>query len=140
MRVYMKFFSAVYALAIYAFIFLPVVVLVVFSLQSTAFPIPPFTGPSTRWYEAVLNDPRLTSALFNSLAVAIISSLVAVALGFLSAWGFARFTLPGSACHARPHHPAAHRQLPHHRHGPPRHLQHGRCSRKSLSPPASAMW
>ena len=97
MRVYMKFFSAVYALAIYGFIFLPVAVLVVFSLQSTAFPIPPFTGPSTRWYEAVLNDPRLTSALFNSLAVAIISSLVAVALGFLSAWGFARFTLPGSA-------------------------------------------
>ena len=97
MRVFMRFLSAVYALAIYGFIFLPVVVLVVFSLQSTAFPIPPFTGPSTRWYEAVLNDPRLTSALFNSLAVAIISSLVAVALGFVSAWGFARFVLPGSA-------------------------------------------
>jgi spermidine/putrescine transport system permease protein len=97
MRGYMRFFSAVYALAIYGFIFLPVVVLVVFSLQSTAFPIPPFTGPSTRWYEAALNDPRLTSALFNSLAVALISSLVAVALGFVSAWGFARFVLPGSA-------------------------------------------
>jgi spermidine/putrescine transport system permease protein len=97
MRAYMKFFSAVYALAVYAFIFLPVLVLVVFSLQSTAFPIPPFTGPSSRWYEAVLNDPRLTSALFNSLAVAILSYVVAVALGFLSAWGFARFVLPGSA-------------------------------------------
>lgn len=97
MRAFIKFFSAGYALAIYGFIFLPVVVLVVFSLQSTAFPIPPFTGPSTRWYEAVLNDPRLTSALLNSLAVAIISSLVAVALGFVSAWGFARFVLPGSA-------------------------------------------
>ncbi|MEQ1521398.1 MAG: ABC transporter permease [Aestuariivirga sp.] len=97
MRIFMKFLSAFYALAIYGFIFLPVVVLVVFSLQSTAFPIPPFTGPSTRWYEAVLNDPRLTSALFNSLAVAIISSVVAVALGFVSAWGFARFVLPGSA-------------------------------------------
>ena len=68
---YMRLLSAGYALAIYGFIFLPVVVLVVFSLQSTAFPIPPFTGPSSRWYEAVLNDPRLTSALFNSLAVAI---------------------------------------------------------------------
>jgi spermidine/putrescine transport system permease protein len=97
MRGFMKLLSAGYALAIYGFIFLPVVVLVVFSLQSTAFPIPPFTGPSYRWYEAVLNDPRLTSALLNSLAVAIISSLAAVALGFLSAWGFARFMLPGSA-------------------------------------------
>lgn len=97
MRGFIKLLSAGYALAIYGFIFLPVVVLVVFSLQSTAFPIPPFTGPSFRWYEAVLNDPRLTSALLNSLAVAGISSAVAAALGFLGAWGFARFALPGSA-------------------------------------------
>lgn len=97
MRGIIKLLSAGYAAAIYAFIFLPVVVLIVFSLQSTAFPIPPFTGPSLRWYEAVLNDTRLTSALINSLAVASISSTVAVALGFLSAWGFARFVLVGSA-------------------------------------------
>ena len=96
MRGFIKLLSLGYAMAIYGFIFLPVVVLVVFSLQSTAFPIPPFTGPSYRWYEAVLNDPRLTSALLNSLAVAGISSAVAAALGFLSAWGFARFSLPGS--------------------------------------------
>ncbi len=97
MRGFIKLLSLGYALAIYGFIFLPVIVLVVFSLQATAFPIPPFTGPSYRWYEAVLNDPRLTSALLNSLAVAVISSVMAVALGFLSAWGFARFSLPGSA-------------------------------------------
>ncbi len=97
MRGFIKLLSLGYAMAIYGFIFLPVVVLFVFSLQSTAFPIPPFTGPSFRWYEAVLNDPRLTSALLNSLAVAGIASALAAALGFLSAWGFARFALPGSA-------------------------------------------
>ena len=89
--------SWLYALAVYGFIFLPVVVLVLFSLQSTSFPIPPFTGPSLRWYEAVLSDTRLTSALVNSLLVASVSSATAVTLGFLSAWGFARFTLPSSA-------------------------------------------
>ncbi|MER9837728.1 ABC transporter permease [Mesorhizobium sp. M0145] len=88
--------SGLYAIAIYAFIFLPVIVLVLFSLQATSFPIPPFTGPSLRWYEAVLADTRLTSALVNSLLVAVVSSAVAVTLGFLSAWGFARFALPGS--------------------------------------------
>jgi spermidine/putrescine transport system permease protein len=97
MRALVKFLSVGYAAAIYTFIFLPVIVLVVFSLQSTAFPIPPFTGPSLRWYAAVLNDTRLTSALINSLIVASISSAIAVALGFLSAWGFARFVLVGSA-------------------------------------------
>lgn len=33
----------------------------------------------------------------NSLLVAVLSSLAAVTLGFLSAWAFARFVLPGSA-------------------------------------------
>lgn len=97
MRALVRIVSAAYALAIFAFIFLPVVVLVLFSLQSTSFPIPPFTGPSPRWYEAVLGDTRLTAALVNSIFVAVVSSFAAVVLGFLSAWGFARFQLPGSA-------------------------------------------
>ena len=97
MRQLVRIVSWLYAIAIYGFIFLPVVVLVLFSLQATSFPIPPFTGPSLRWYDAVLSDTRLTSALVNSLLVASVSSFVAVTLGFLSAWGFARFTLPSSA-------------------------------------------
>jgi spermidine/putrescine transport system permease protein len=97
MRASIRIVSALYAIAVYAFIFLPVAVLVLFSLQSTSFPIPPFTGPSLRWYEAVLSDSRLTAALANSVLVAVISSLTAVALGFLSAWGFARFFIPKAA-------------------------------------------
>ena len=97
MRQIVRIASWIYALAVYGFIFLPVIVLVLFSLQATSFPIPPFTGPSLRWYQAVLSDTRLTSALVNSLLVAILSSAAAVTLGFLSAWGFARFTLPSSA-------------------------------------------
>jgi len=97
MRAAMRLLSFGYAAALLAFIFLPVVVLVLFSLQATSFPIPPFTGPSLRWYQAVLSDARLTSALVNSLLVAVLSSLASATLGFLSAWGFARFRLPGSA-------------------------------------------
>lgn len=89
--------SILYALAIYGFIFLPVAVLVLFSFQGTLFPIPPFNGPSLRWYQAVLNDARLTDGLVNSIFVAVLSSALATLLGFLSAWGFARFTLPASA-------------------------------------------
>ena len=85
-----------YAALVYAFIFLPVVVLVLFSFQGTAFPIPPFNGPSLRWYRAVLSDDRLTSALGNSLLVATLSSAVAVVFGFLAAWGLARHHLPAS--------------------------------------------
>lgn len=93
----LQLLTAGYALAVYAFIFLPVAVLVLFSFQGTLFPVPPFTGPSLRWYDAVLSDRRLTAGLVNSIAVAVLSSLVAVLMGFLAAYGFARFRLPGAA-------------------------------------------
>jgi spermidine/putrescine transport system permease protein len=97
MRATIRFATVLYAILIYGFIFLPVATLVLFSFQATSFPIPPFSGPSLRWYQAVLGDTRLTSALLNSLLVAVISSAVATLLGFLAAWGFARFRLPASA-------------------------------------------
>jgi len=86
-----------YAASVYGFIFLPVGVLVLFSFQGTLFPIPPFNGPSLRWYQAVLGDARLTSGLVNSVLVAVTISTLATLLGFLSAWGLARFHLPASA-------------------------------------------
>ena len=89
--------AILYAALLYGFIFLPVAVLVLFSFQGTLFPIPPFNGPSLRWYAAVLGDQRLTSGLVNSVMVALVTSALATLLGFLSAWGFARFHLPASA-------------------------------------------
>ena len=91
-----RIISTLYAVLIYGFIFLPVLVLILFSFQGTLFPIPPFNGPSLRWYGAVLGDARLTAGLVNSLFVAVISSGLATLLGFHSAWGFARFPLPAS--------------------------------------------
>jgi spermidine/putrescine transport system permease protein len=89
--------AVAYAALAYGFIFLPVIVLVLFSFQATLFPVPPFNGPSLRWYGAVLSDPRLTGALLNSLLVAILSSAAATLIGFLAAFGLARFPIPGSA-------------------------------------------
>ena len=50
--------GGLYAALLYGFIFLPVAVLVLFSFQGGRFPIPPFNGPSLKWYEAVLADVR----------------------------------------------------------------------------------
>jgi spermidine/putrescine transport system permease protein len=88
-----KYISVAYATAIYVFIFLPVAMLVLFSFQGSQVPVPPFNGPSLKWYSAVLSDKRLTAGLLNSLYVALVSSAIATVIGFLAAWGFARFTL-----------------------------------------------
>lgn len=81
----------------FGFIYLPVAVLVLFSFQDGRLPVPPFEGPSARWYADVLGDRDLVEALLHSLAVAAGSGAVAVALGFLAAYGLARHTLPGTA-------------------------------------------
>lgn len=86
--------AVLYALLLYGFIFLPVAVLVLFSFQDSRLPIMPFTGPTLKWYEALLSDSRLLDSMFNSLLVAFSSSLVSVFLGFLAAYGLARFVLP----------------------------------------------
>lgn len=93
----MRALAWLYLAAAYAFIFLPVAVLVVFSFQDGRLPVPPFKGATLRWYGEIFADDRLMSALVNSLLVAVISSVVAVLLGFLAAYALARHVLPGSA-------------------------------------------
>lgn len=83
-------FSGAYVVVAYVFIYIPVVVLVLFSFQATRFPIPPFTGPSLRWYGEILGDSKLTGAMWNSVLVGGVSSTVSVLLGFLAAYGCAR--------------------------------------------------
>lgn len=80
----------VYLLAALVFIYLPVVVLVLFSFQDGPLPVPPFTGPSLQWYEKMFANDRLVESLMNSVVVAVLSSLVTTVLGFLAAYGMAR--------------------------------------------------
>ena len=89
--------TTAYLALIYGFIFCPVVVLVLFSFQDSRLPVPPFNGPSLKWYAQVLGDNALLAALGNSLIVALLSSAIAVTLGFLAAHALARHHLPGSA-------------------------------------------
>lgn len=85
-----------YLAVAFAFIYLPVASLVLFSLKDGNLPLPPFEGPTLRWYQEVLGDRQLMAALGHSLLVALGSSLAACTLGFLAAYGLARHVLPGS--------------------------------------------
>ena len=89
--------AAAYVALVYLFIFMPVAVLVLFSFQNSLLPIPPFQGPSLRWYTAVFTDFRIMDALGNSLMVAVVSSALSCMLGFLAAYGLARYRMRGSS-------------------------------------------
>lgn len=92
----MRVLSWVYLALAYAFVFLPVAVLVVFSFQDGRLPVPPFQGFTLDWYAKVLGERDLMAALLNSALVAVISSLTSLILGFLAAHALARVRLPGS--------------------------------------------
>jgi spermidine/putrescine transport system permease protein len=85
-----------YLVLAYGFIFLPVATLVLFSFQGSTVPVPPFDGPSLRWYGELFADGRLMSALGNSVVVGLVSATGATVLGFLAAYGLARFRPGGT--------------------------------------------
>ncbi|GBQ23979.1 spermidine/putrescine ABC transporter permease [Acetobacter estunensis NRIC 0472] len=90
-----KGLGLLYMLACYGFIFLPVIVLVLFSFQDGRLPVPPFHGPTLFWYGEVLANSRLVAAMGNSFLVGVGSSLLSLVLGFLAAYGLARYRLRG---------------------------------------------
>ncbi len=91
--------AASYLVVVLGFIYLPVVILVLFSFQDGLLPVPPFNGPSLQWYYKLLSNERLVDALLNSVIVAVLSGLVTTLLGFLAAYGLSRspVTFSGSA-------------------------------------------
>ena len=82
--------SGVYLVVAFIFIYLPSVMLVLFSFQHGQLPAPPFDGPSLEWYERMIGNRRLVEALGNSILVASLSALASTVLGFLAAYGLAR--------------------------------------------------
>ena len=92
----MRVASWLYLGLAYGFVFLPVGVLVVFSFQDGRLPVPPFLGFSLKWYERVLADRSLMTALWHSALVALVSSALALVMGFLAAHALARVRLPGT--------------------------------------------
>jgi len=82
----------IYLLVMLTFIYLPVIILVLFSFQHGVLPVPPFEGPSLEWYYKAFSNDRLMDALLNSIVIAVTSSLCATILGFLAAYGMFKHT------------------------------------------------
>ena len=73
---------------------LPVLVVVVFSVQEANRTGLPFEGPSLRWFDLVLNEAAFREALFATLKVAAGAAVTSTAIAFLGALATARGKLP----------------------------------------------
>jgi spermidine/putrescine transport system permease protein len=73
-----------YATAAYAFLYLPLLVLAIFSVNASRFTV--WQGFSLRWYQAMLTDRDLLESTLNSLIIATASTLLATIAGTLAAY------------------------------------------------------
>ena len=83
-------FTGFMTLAGMLFLWLPLLVVVLFSLHATASLSFPFDGFSLRWYERVFENPEVRAAVRNSLVVATSTALVTLGLATLAAYGMSR--------------------------------------------------
>jgi spermidine/putrescine transport system permease protein len=74
----------VYGAAAFLFLHLPLLVLAVFSLNSSRFTI--WQGFSLRWYGAAFEDPQLAEAAWNSLVIALGATAISTVIGTLCAY------------------------------------------------------
>ena len=86
----MKTIRKVYFFLVFAFLYLPICILVVFSFNSSKSRAI-FSGFSLKWYGKLLNDKDIVVALLNTFFVAIVASLLAAIIGTLAAIGISKF-------------------------------------------------
>ncbi|MDF1630931.1 ABC transporter permease subunit [Mycoplana sp. MJR14] len=75
----------------FAFLYLPIVLLVVFSFNESRL-VTVWAGFSTKWYVALFNNQGLMDAAWVTIRVALLSATIATVLGTMAALSLVRFT------------------------------------------------
>jgi spermidine/putrescine transport system permease protein len=90
-----------YAVLVFAFVYLPIVVLILYSFNREGVGGFPPRHLTLDWYRQLLADDAIWDAVLNSLIVAACSVALALTLGLLAALALDRATFPGKALFRR---------------------------------------
>ncbi len=85
----MKIISKIYVFLIFAFLYAPLLIIALFSFNSTD-STAVFEGFSLHWYRELLRDEETLSALKNTLVLAVVSSLISAVVGTAAAVGISK--------------------------------------------------
>jgi spermidine/putrescine transport system permease protein len=92
---------AAVAALILAFLYLPVVVLIVFSFNDNMVTTLPLKGFTLDWYRAMLANDDMLAAIGNSLYVATVATILTLAIGVPAAFAIDRADFPGKTAFRR---------------------------------------
>ena len=85
-----KVFSKAWMFAVYLFLYLPIIVLVVYSFNDSKL-VTVWSHASLRWYSALAKDADLIAAVGLSLKIAFLSALMSVFFGTFTAFALNRY-------------------------------------------------
>jgi len=85
-----KHIGKVWMALVYAFLYMPLLFMVVFSFNSTRQDAQ-FTGFSLRWYEALTRDTKIVEGFWLSVKVALITGVMSAVLGTFAAFVLVRY-------------------------------------------------
>lgn len=85
-----RWVARVFVAIVLLYLFAPVVVTVLFSFTTSPRLSLPIEGLTLDWYEEAFSNPLFTTALTNSLWLALVTAVVAVGLGLPFSFGIAR--------------------------------------------------
>ncbi len=80
-------------IGVFAFLYLPVVILVAYSFNDSALGLD-WRGFTLRWYAGLLHDAALLDAFKNSLLIAVAATVLSTLLGTAGAWLLHRYRPP----------------------------------------------
>ena len=86
-----RYLGRFWLLAVFFFLYAPLLFLILFSFNSTRQDAI-FTGFSLRWYAALVEDTKLVEGFFLSLKVALFTGTLSVILGTFAAFVLVRYT------------------------------------------------
>ncbi|HEY8364935.1 MAG TPA: ABC transporter permease [Haloplasmataceae bacterium] len=81
-----KIISKVYLVLMFTFLYAPIFILIFFSFNSSK-SMGHFTGFSLKWYVELWNNTRLHEAFFNTVIIAVITTIVSTIFGTITAIG-----------------------------------------------------
>src|SRR5262249_61996392 len=74
----------IYFWAFVTFLFIPLVVLVIFSVNKSTIPALPLSGFTTHWFRQAFSNGELTTALVRSVVIALVAAVLATAFGIMA--------------------------------------------------------
>ena len=78
---------------VFLFLYLPIIILVIYSFNTSKMNII-FEGFTLDWYKNLFQNKELLEAFFNTMIIAVVSTIVSVIIGVIGAVGIKKYNFP----------------------------------------------